>query len=139
MRVAYTNWPSARAEEACSRLVGKAVSQVARTSDGAPVHGTLIFSMISSRGGSFPEQLPDLTWPVRSLPDELDGSLIVGALVLACARGSITECSAIVPDTRADFAEVACDQLKQFRPPVRRDAAGTPVPYVTRSAGCVRG
>jgi len=131
--VVYTNWTSAQAARACERLVGKKVSQVARTSDGTAVHGTLIFSMVSRTGdrpGGFPfERAADLAISVESLPQDVGKTLSIGALVLVSSEGTIIDCTS--SDSRQNFAAVACEQLKQIRVPVRTDAGGAPVAYVT--------
>ena len=48
-------------------------------------------------------------------------------------EGLIQDCSPAEEEVAANASliSVACDQLKQVRPPVRHDAEGNPVPYVT--------
>ena len=136
--VAYTNWAAASADRACGRLIGKRVSQVAKRADGTPVHGTVLFSMIARSGDRAPPSLPfqrltDLTLTVQNLPSDLGTNVSVEALVLVDHEGFIQDCSAAEGEMTANagLIAVACDQLKQVRPPVRHDVDGNPVPYVT--------
>ncbi len=136
--VVYTNWAPASADRACGRLIGKRVSQVAKRADGTPVHGTVLFSMIARSGDRASPSLPfkrfaDLTVTVQDLPSDLGTNVSVETLVLVDHEGLIQDCSPAEEEVAANASliSVACDQLKQVRPPVRHDADGNPVPYVT--------
>jgi len=115
--------------------VGKKVSQVAKSGDGTAVHGTVLFSMIARSGdrsqASPFARTPDLIVSVQNLPKQNPGKLTINTLVLVDSQGATVECSAGDEGARADFLAVACEQLKQVRPLIRRDPSGDPVPYVT--------
>jgi hypothetical protein len=139
--VVTTNWPQQRAERACNRMVGKKLSQVAKTSDGTPVHGTVVFSLIArpATGRSEPpprspfHRTADLTVSVANLPSNVGGKLTISSLVLVDGHGAIIDCSADpeAKDVPPGFGNVACEQVKQIRLPIRTGADGSPVPYIT--------
>jgi len=133
----YSDWTALATERACGKLAGKKVSKVAKSGDGTPVHGTLLFSMVARADGA-PTNLPfereaDLTLTVASLPANAGDKVEVGALVLVDGQGAITDCSAD-PDgdpAQPAYVTAACQQLRQIRSPVRTGTDGNPVPYVT--------
>ena len=67
---------------------------------------------------------------VQKLPDEVRGRLPVYVNAMVQADGSISECES---DDKAltAYGNVACEQLKGIRMPVRKSHAGEAVPYVT--------
>ena len=131
-----TNWTQRAADRACERLIGKKLSQAAKTADGTPVHGTALFALMARPAGSRPRPLTraaDLTVSLASLPEDANGKVTVGVLVLVDSQGAIIECSAdpVAEAAKPAFVTVACEQLKPIRAPVRNGTDGNPVPYVT--------
>jgi hypothetical protein len=134
----YSDWTALATERACGQVTGKKVSKVALNGDGAPVYGTLLFSMVARADASGALSVPfereaDLTVTVASLPADAGGKIVVGALVLVDGQGAIADCS-VDPDAEPvapAYVEVACAQLQQVRSRVRNGADGNPVPYIT--------
>jgi hypothetical protein len=136
-QVLYTERSKSGGARYCRNAPRQKVAQPAVGPDGSAAYGVLRFGRISrveysSGDASPPDNIrlaPDLELEVQSLPPPFKKRMRVTSVALVDANGKLAQCR---PDGHAlaDYAKVACDQLKQVPLPVRRAKDGQPVPYV---------
>lgn len=123
--------PPMATERVCAQARRMKAESAAVEASGVPVYGFVKIAVVPSGAKNNPMHLfpPDVVIGVEDLPGSA-GMLRVSAQVLVDAQGSVSACHP-EPEAPADFAAVACAELRKSTLPVVNDRAGQPVRYVS--------
>lgn len=127
--VDYSQLPNSQSDKLCNNAIGLKLAKPAIGPDGQPAYGVFLFSRV--RAGSSPKlELPaDLELSVTELPKKYRNSLRVGLTVMVDSQGSAVACESD-KNAPADYAQVACAQMRMQKLRIRQNTAGMTVPYV---------
>lgn len=133
--ILYSEFRSETGDRVCNLVRQKRVESPALDQHGQPIHGTAIYSYITTVGGGREERPlllrePVLELAVGRLPAGVEAELLVGLRVIVGPDGKIEACEA---NTReADiYTRTACAQLGTIVHPARNDRNDQPVRHLT--------
>ncbi len=133
--ILYSEFRSETEERVCNLVRQKQVESPALDQHGQPIHGTAIYSYITTVGGRREERPlllrePVLELSVDRLPAGVEAELLVGLRVIVGSDGRIEACEANTrePDI---YTRTACAQLGTIAHPIRNDREDLPVRHLT--------